>query len=375
MLCLFIGSSQNIDLGDFYFSQPALAGLTFALFVLRICRRTPWRGLTSVIALAVVLILPVLAGGIGNERFVPEQLKVVMLLAGAAALATVPSWHLMRWLAIAFPWGVVGLILYTFAQGTGYYYGDDRFGLPQFGSPNASSFVMMIALLLVCFRVKDREKWSLLDIGAGLIITYFLILTDSDGGKISAVLLVACFVGMKLRWLVRIIAAVGILTLAIVLLDADIHIPTLLGSGRLFIWQLLLERQFNGSFLNLLFGYGPGAIDLEVDFTASVRSAHSMFLEMFYAYGLVGLSALLVYIYGIYRRLSEVFDTPAHTFFLQGLFAILLAGALVDTYFMTAQLTWFGSLVLSWFALVPPTQKRGAAFYDRATNRTLAGRG
>lgn len=361
MFCLAIGSYQNQLLGTFYFSQPALAGLTVILFGLHIFRRVQWRGLTPLFVLVVVLLLPIFAGGTQNDRFLPEQIKVVMLLAGAAALATVPSWHLLRWVAIAFPLGVLGLIAITYVQGTGYYYGDDRFGLPDFGSPNATSFVLIIALLLLAFRVKDRARWGLFDIAVGLFITYFLILTDSDGGKLSLALLVASFLGLSLRWLMRLVVIAGSLTVAIVLLDADIQIPTLLGSGRLVIWQILLERLFSGSFLYLLVGYGPGGIDLQVDFTASVRSAHSMFLEIFYAYGLVGLAALAIYIYKLHLRLVEMADTPAHVFFLQGLFVVLLAGAVVDAYFMTAQLTWLGAWVLAQFALVPRTRRKGVS--------------
>jgi hypothetical protein len=352
---VIVGSYEDIDIGNFYLSQPGLAGLTIALFVLRIFRRAQWRGLTALAVLMVVLLLPVFAGGTENERFVPEQLKVLMLLAGMAALATVPSWHVVRWLSIAFPLGVAGLTAFTYVQGTGYYYGDDRFGLPQFGSPNASSFVMVIALLLIAFRIKSRGKWSLFDIAVGAFVAYFLILTDSDGGKLTLALLVASFLGLNLRWLTRLTIALGVVTVATVLLDTTLYIPTLLGSGRLVIWQLLLHALFSGSLLHLLVGYGPGAIDLQVDFTASVRSAHSMFLELFYAYGLVGLTALLVFIYLTFRRLAAMIDTPAHVFFLHTLFVILVAGGLVDTYFMTAQLTWLGSLVLSWFALIPRT--------------------
>lgn len=361
IFCLVLGSYQDPEFGNFYFSQPALVGLTVVLFGLRIFRRSQWRGLTPLFVLVVVLLLPVFAGGMQHDRFLPEQIKVVMLLAGAAALATVPSWHLLRWLAVAFPLGVVGLVAVTYAQGTGYYYGDDRFGLPDFGSPNATSFVLIIALLLLAYRVKDRAKWSLFDIAVGLFITYFLILTDSDGGKLSLALLVASFLGLSLRWLMRLVVIAGSLTVAIVLLDADIQIPTLLGSGRLVIWQILLERLFSGSFLHLLVGYGPGGIDLQVDFTASVRSAHSMFLEIFYAYGLVGLAALLIYIYKLYLRLAGMVDTPAHVFFLQGLFVVLLAGAVVDAYFMTAQLTWLGAWVLAQFALVLRTGRKGVS--------------
>jgi len=376
IFCLVLGSYQNPDLGAFYLSQPALAGLTIILFVLRIFRRTPWRSLTSLAVLIVVLVLPVLASGTQGERFVAEQLKVLMLLAGMGALATVPSWHLIRWLAIGFPLGVAGLIAYTYAQGTGYYYGDDRFGLPQFGSPNATSFVMMIALLLIAFRIKSSGKWSLFDLVVGAFITYFLILTDSDGGKLTFVLLAASFFGLSLRWLTRLTIALGFVTVATVILDADLHIPTLLGSGRLVIWQLLLSELFDGSFLHLLVGYGPGSIDLEVDFTASVRSAHSMFLEFFYAYGLVGLTALLAFIYLLYRRIAAMVDAPGHVFFLHTLFVILIAGALVDTYFMTAQLTWLGSLVLRWFALIPrPYQDAQVGTHAPDPGWALASRG
>lgn len=79
------------------------------------------------------------------------------------------------------------------------------------------------------------------------------------------------------------------------------------GTGRIFIWQVAIA----GGLENPLFGQGSGywSIDNQLRWGLSAAHAHNLFLQVFSRSGLVGLLALLVFLYFLWQysiRASQV---------------------------------------------------------------------
>lgn len=356
MVCLLAGS---VPLGEegLYLSQPLHLAIIGLLPLLRVAERRKLGMPGGAFILLVAIAVPLISGGTDNERFVPEQIKMLMLVGGASALALYMTWERLYWIARWLPPLLCAIILVTWATGAWDYYGGGRFGVPLFGSPNSTAFVIMVNMALVCYVADLRGKIHLFDAALIALLSFTLLWTESDGGLVGVLFLAARYFRVPMKILVP----ASFLLLAVVVLVIflfSIELPELLGSGRLFIWQTLIGNMLNSDAVHLIFGFGPGAIDLEPGFTASVRSAHSMFLEVTYSYGLLGLAAMSYAVIATGLRLARASLGPVQRRALEGLYVMLLAGAFVDAYFVTAQLVWFGSLALSFFALIGPAERR-----------------
>jgi O-antigen ligase len=120
----------------------------------------------------------------------------------------------------------------------------------------------------------------------------------------------------------------------------------LIGSGRLLIWYDLIV-QWMSSPTNILIGTGPGAINLEPGFTERVISAHSMYVETLFTFGVVGLILLLLYLISVARAIRHALPylPPAEGNLLLAMYALVAIGMTFDSYFLAAQLVWVGALV------------------------------
>jgi len=74
------------------------------------------------------------------------------------------------------------------------------------------------------------------------------------------------------------------------------QLPELIGSGRVAIWKDLIDLLNSGTMLQLLFGYGVGGIELHPWFTSTVVSGHSMYIEILFSYGILGLILFIIVI-------------------------------------------------------------------------------
>lgn len=359
MLTLILGS---ISLGydRTYLSQPLHVAIIGLFVMLRIVERRKFDIPAGAFILLLAVALPIISDGTATERFLPEQIKMLMLVGGAAALAPFISWIRVFWIARLFPSVLSAIVAVTWVTGAWDYYGEGRFGVPMFGSPNSTAFVIVIGITFACHIADLRRRFHLYDAALIAFLFVALVRTESDGGMASVLFLVVRYFRVPMKIIVPVaFALIGVAVLTIFLFS--IELPELLGSGRLFIWQTLIGNLLNADVVRLLFGFGPGAVDLEPGFTASVLSAHSMFLEVTYSYGLCGLAAMSYAVIATGIRLNAAPLGPMQRRFLEGLYLAFLAGAFVDAYFVTAQLVWLGSLMLSCFALIAPNTQISAA--------------
>ncbi|MFM9829166.1 MAG: O-antigen ligase family protein [Sphingomonas sp.] len=341
-----VAGSIPLAASGLYLSQPLLIALIAYFCLLRLGESRALTMPFAALVCAVTIALPLISSGTDNDRFVPEQLKMLMLVVGVPVIGMYLRWSHVPLMARFVPPILCGIILVVVALGLGDYYGDERFGVPALGSPNTTAFVITISLAFACYNADLRGKVHLFDVAILAVLLGTLIATDSDGGKVSVLFLGLRYLRVPMRVLVPVaLTVVAVVILMIVLLG--IELPDLLGSGRLHIWRTLTYDLFHSGWIHLLLGFGPGAIDLEPGFTASIRSAHSMFIEVAYAYGLVGLVAMVYFTAMMGIRLDRAPLAAKPRRFLEGLYVAMLSGAFVDAYFVTAQLVWLGVLVLA----------------------------
>lgn len=318
------------------------------------------------VALFLILIATLWAlsvGALDNPRFVPEFAKILLLLTSGLLLANAISWKDVKAISQIFPLVLLMILVGVKVLGLGDYYGGEgRFGVSWWGSPNNTGFVISIALALLLFDLRSSKidfahrkhkpascgfKWLQL-----LFLALFLLATQSDGGILIAGVIVLRYLGISLRTILSVFFA-GVLTfICVVSFMSFIHIPELIGSGRLFIWKALIAEQFSGEPLLWFFGHGPGAIELHPWFTALVLSAHSMYVEILYGFGLVGLFVLFGVLFWSARKLARANLSSPQRALLEAVFCALVVSFFVDTYLMTAQLTWLGALLLGMGGLV-----------------------
>lgn len=336
-----------------YVSQLGLM-LLCALVVGRACLRRDTLSLLSPAVVAGGTLAWCLASlPFGNPRFAPEFLKALLLIAPAMLLARVLTWRDVDALSRQVPVVVLVVLVLVLGSGMGFYYGEEgRFGVPWWGSPNNTGFVIAMALALLAYRTHARRfgrpaviVWPAVVIGGVLIA--FVLATQSLGGMLSTLIITLRFLGVRLRTLFSGFALLVATVVLLTLLVPAFVLPELIGSGRLIIWQVLLDDLAAAGPKVWLVGRGPGAIDLQLWFTASVQSAHSMYIEVLYAYGLGGLVAMVAACVWAGRRIAEADLPVSKRLFIESLYAALVVGFFVDTYLMTAQLTWLGALLLA----------------------------
>lgn len=357
--CLLAG---GFSLGEgLYVSQLLLvAFLAWKIFVRR-DRSTLGRLGGSVAVIAFLGIWSWSAGATSGERFIPEFFKTVLLVMGAMILWGEIGWKDLAAISKVFPPIAVGIVTFVIATDQGDYYGfEGRFGVPWWGSPNTTAFVLCMAIALWLFEMHSRLTTVRTNAVKGLVLgleaTVLLALgaavvyTNSQGGEIAMAVILLRYAGMRLRVLGYLLPFA---VLAYWVLG--VQVPELIGSGRPIIWQTLLEEQYSASFVHWIFGFGPGSIDFTPWFTARVLSAHSMFVEVLYNWGVFVGAAFVIVLWRYSKRVSDAPLSDLQRYFIEASFAGLIAGFFFDTYVMAAQLSWLGAFVLASGGALPKT--------------------
>jgi hypothetical protein len=319
--------------------------------------------LWSCAVLVIMGTIVAIDGGLSAERFLPEFLKTALLLVGTILLWGKISWPALGKTARFAPLISLGVVLFVYTTGQGNYYGEHgRFGVPWWGSPNTTAFVIDICIALWLYlihrdlkRPAQRVDRLLLTgfqmtILLGLIV--FLLMTGSRGGLLALLVILARYAGLRLLGFLLLLplAAVAFWVLGL-------KVPSLAGSGRLVIWGMLLAKQLTASPLHWFFGFGPGSIHLIPWFTALVESGHDMFIEVCYSWGILALVMMLFAIRRFSSRVRGAHMTRTQRLLIESVFGAVIAGFFVDTYVMAAQMTWLGVLIFGTGGLVPPRRR------------------
>jgi O-antigen ligase len=194
-----------------------------------------------------------------------------------------------------------------------------------------------------------------------IFLFYAEISTLSRGGFFT--LLVALFFynffnrSMKVFFGYMLVTLVGISLISLTidirnLLDRYLFYDDYTGSGRTEIWAYILSLMNNP--INILFGYGAGPLHIDTNvMTGSsiaiyAESAHNTYLEIFYQFGILGLSLFLMFLFNISTSLNNIKDTN-DKIILKTIFFALLCSMFFDSYFFSLQVAAIFSLFYATF--------------------------
>jgi O-antigen ligase len=117
------------------------------------------------------------------------------------------------------------------------------------------------------------------------------------------------------------------------------------GTSRLEIWSRLLEH-LTRSPIRLLVGVGPGTIDYWA-YNSNIKSAHSMYMEVMYSFGLIGMLTLIAVLSWLGVRVYRSAGPPQQKRFQAALLMGLITSFAFDSYPLTAQILWLTPLIVA----------------------------
>ena len=77
------------------------------------------------------------------------------------------------------------------------------------------------------------------------------------------------------------------------------------------------------------------------------NSAHSLYIEIFYSFGIIGIALLLYWLWKTLRRIIHSTVTDSWRKLRLGIFSALAVGGLFDSYIFAAQLLWLSCIMLA----------------------------
>lgn len=376
--------------GSLQWSQVVLAGVIALWFLGSLfVRRAPFSPFERTLFLLGLVLAAcgsaaVLTFGPG-ERLLSEGPKLALLFFGALALSAIAHERLFAFL----PWAALtsaGAIFASWFLTTSRYEYGGRLQLPEFGSPNTLGF--MIAVIVVILVLTEHGegtgrfvllvRWPVI-----AVLLWFLFETTSRGGFFA--LAAGLFLGLLLgrfggvhgrsgKWVTTALIAAGA-GAGLFVLSSEGFVNQVLArlnlaadnssSGRTTIWLELLRRQFE-SVPAMLFGYGPGSIDLNF-MNKTVTSAHSMVMTMFVYFGVVGLIGFVVLLIRTWRRAISLQDP--HSPVRIGLLAALTLSFAVDSVALSTQGALMAGLALAATGIHPSEKPAGLASDDDSAGR------
>jgi len=286
-----------------------------------------------------------------SDRFVGEAIKVGLMLLGAVALSALARhrlWAFLPWAGVA----SAAAMVYAYRVTPDRFSYGGRLSLDDFGSPNTLGLLIALIILALILsppgsgslRVVRVIRWPTIG-----VLAWFLLQTTSRGGMfaLAAGLVFGLLLGRTgeertSKWTAGLgLVAIGagalyVLTQAGKLGDLADRLN--LGadnssSGRTTIWADLLTRQFDSA-PAIVFGFGPGSVDLAI-MNKTVVSAHSLILTMFIYFGVIGLVGFVVMLAMTWRQALRIRDV--HAPLRIGLLAALTLSFVVDNVVLSTQ--------------------------------------
>jgi hypothetical protein len=354
--CLFLNFSFGTGV---YASQIFLCGL----LTLWIFRKLYHRGaslLPALILVSAFIVWELLVTGGGNRRFVPELTKIVLLAVSSLAIIDILPTEKMTIFTRLIPVLVAGLTASVYLAGA-WDYSDPllhRFGVPAFGSPNTTGYVLSFCLILLHHHLFQDTGTAtrLLTLTSYTILGMALVTTQSRGGWLIYLSGLFVMSGKKVRIALVATAGIGIvLTLFTPLgetvsrLNVIVDVRETGGTGRLFIWQQLLQNMFRAP-LAIITGMGSGATSFYVaESDTPIESTHSMIIEIFYSYGVAGVVAFAWILKRCwqYAHDRKGAPNPPIVSLKRALLMGLTVSFVLDSYPLTAQILWFTPLLIA----------------------------
>jgi O-antigen ligase len=143
------------------------------------------------------------------------------------------------------------------------------------------------------------------------------------------------------------------------------------GTGRAIIWAQLLTNLLRDP-IRILWGNGPGAIDFYLLGIYPIKSAHSVYVEVLYSYGLIGIIFLVAWLAMLRRNGNSPLHEPARRQINLAIWFAMVVAFALDSDPPAAQILWLTPLLGA--LLIPARQPLPHPFLQTSSPDLLAGR-
>jgi hypothetical protein len=349
----------NFDLGaGVYTSQLLLVICAFVWTILQLYKFSAGKAwiLFSFIAFTLWSFLIENSGASG--RFLPEFAKVSLLALAFVILVDLKVESSFDSITLALPLCTSALTLFTRLFGDWNTYDPlrNRLGISQFGgSPNTAAYVIAFCMLMCHYQWGRQRTFAMrCALAASFLILFYGMIASQSRGGLLTYLAGALFL-LKPRWRYAALVVFGIALIAGAVFTLTVS-PELArfnlladardtgGTGRAIIWAQLIGNLLRDP-IRILWGNGPGAINFNLFGIYPIQSGHSVYVEVLYSYGLIGIILLGLWLAMLRRNGSLPSHEPARKQINSAIwFAMVLAFAL-DSDPLTAQILWFTPLL------------------------------
>ena len=239
----------------------------------------------------------------------------------------------------------------------------NRIKVDNLGNFNAYAFLIAVSLIISIYLLTKIKPLfnKLLFTGIQFPLLIVLLLTLSRGGVFALVMGFVLYnfsvnKKTKIYLLLFTIFAVIIIGNILVQMDGtDLFLNRFLNSekeedfdsGRSIVYLFLLNNLFS-SFSSLLFGFGIGAIEIDVSAETPIISAHNTYLDVFYSYGMVGLIIFIRYLLRVYKSI-KVMPKSSEKSISIALFGQLVFCFFYDSYWGATQIGWIIPFFFAFF--------------------------
>ncbi len=352
-----------------YFIHLVLLGLLVAVVLASLAKAAArpfenrWRDLG-----VIVLALLYMGLGVGNSRFAASFMAIGLLFGTFYAFRVIlGNWKVSTSLLC----GAIcaGVVIGTYRmvgsgrilEGFGPIGIATRLRVTELGGDNAYALLIANAVVAALYLAVVNPMLSARLAIAALIgyLVVHLVATLSRGGMVALAIGSLAFLVVRSPTQARRIAVAGV-----ALLCTGLGVLWLLGSEagavlerydiladpagteRIAIWRMLVAHVFSSP-VRAIFGWGTGALDLWTPWV-TLQSAHSAFLDVLYMYGLVGVGALVLFLWWTGRGLLRLPPSEEKALLL-AVFSQLVSASVYDSYYGAIQIGWLFGL---WFGLM-----------------------
>jgi O-antigen ligase len=204
-------------------------------------------------------------------------------------------------------------------------------------------FFLVSMLLFLAALLTTRSRGGTITLLVGLLV--FLLLSRKKQTTKTTVFVTFLFLFFFLPILGIYLYKSNMASYFQVLLTRFLDVFSTGGSGRVGLWELLLQAWYQADLVSILIGNGIGSIQIPYNFKI-YNSAHNLYLSVLYQLGLIGLISLLLFFFATLHYLLNI-PSSNEKALLVAVFAQIVIGSLFDSHYASSQIGWIFGF---WFA-------------------------
>jgi O-antigen ligase len=239
----------------------------------------------------------------------------------------------------------------------------NRIKIDNLGNFNAYAFLIAVSLIISIYLLTKIKSLfnKILFIGIQSPLLIVLLLTLSRGGFFALVMGFVLYnfsVNKKTKIYLLLFTIFAIIVVGNILIQmdgTDLFLNRFLNSekdedfdsGRSIVYLFLLNDLFS-SLSAFVFGFGFGAIEIDVSAEIPLISAHNTYLDVFYSCGVIGLVIFIRYLFHVYKNIKAIPKSSEKSITI-ALFGQLIFCFFYDSYWGATQIGWILSFLFALF--------------------------